>query len=83
MGNNVGFSNKVRANKKFLGLVFSSWHEVRSKILVWWQNFVLEVIFVLGETFWVLQGQNFGSGEKFFDEGEIWVGGKILVGAKF
>ena len=42
MGNNLGFYNKVRAKKKFLGLgEISGWGEVRNKILVWGHNFRL------------------------------------------
>ena len=60
MGNNLGFYNKVRAKKKFLGLgEVSGWGEVRNKILVWGHNsrlvatFCVGVKIVLGATFWV------------------------------
>ena len=46
MGNNLGFYNKFRAKKKFLGLgEISGWGEVRNKILVWGQNFRLVATF--------------------------------------
>ena len=49
MGNNLGFYNKVRAKKKFLGLgEISGWGEVRNKILVWGHNSRLVAKFCVG-----------------------------------
>ena len=49
MENNLGFYNKVRAKKKFLGLgEISGWGEVRNKILVWGHNSRLVAKFCVG-----------------------------------